>query len=174
MGALDEPGLERLVAVGCPACGARKLAFETYVDGLLAIAGAEPVARVTWVYDGEKFVDGVYRVACAECKQVLFEASACPRCHTEGGLGTALGTPNQWPVPAGCPRCDDEELRYFAFLPARVLYEGKRADKARSNTEMHEPGFHGYRVDCRSCGTVAEKTDGCPLCEAPAPLRARP
>ena len=77
-------------------------------------------------------------------------------------------------MPAACPACDGEELRYVAFVPARVVYEGKRADKARTSTELHDDGFHGYRVDCRDCGTVAELTDACPLCDAPAPLRARP
>ena len=51
-----------------------------------------------------------------------------------------------------------------------VTYEGKRADKARSATELHDDGFHGYRVDCRTCGTVAERIDECPLCAAPGPL----
>jgi len=174
MGLLDEPGLGRLVAAGCAKCGATKLAFRTYVDGLLPIVAAEPIARVSWVYDGEKFVDGVYEVACAACKEVVFAADVCPRCHAEGGLARALGTPNRWPVPAACPSCDGEELRYIAFVPARVDYEGKRADKARAATELHDDGFHGYRVDCRNCGTIAERTDACPLCEAPGPLRVRP
>lgn len=174
MGLLDEPGLERLVAAGCPGCRGRRLSFEAYVDGLLPVAGGEPVGRVTWVYDGERFVDGVYRVSCAGCRAVVFEGAVCPRCHAPGGLARALATTNGWAVPSACPRCDDEEVRYLAFLPARVVYEGQRAERARSETELHEPGFHGYRVDCRDCGTVAEKTDGCPLCEAPAPLRARP
>jgi RNA polymerase subunit RPABC4/transcription elongation factor Spt4 len=174
MGFLDEPGLERLVSAGCVKCGAAKLAFRTYVDGLLPIVAAEPIARVSWVYDGEKFVDGVYEVACAACKEVVFAADVCPRCHAQGGLARALGTPNRWPVPAACPSCDGEELRYIAFVPARVDYEGKRADKARGGAELHEDGFHGHRVDCRDCGTIAERTDACPLCEAPGPLRVRP
>ena len=174
MGLLDETGLEQLVAAGCTKCGSHRLTFWSYVDGLLPVMGAEPIGRITWVYDGEKFVDGVYEVRCTECKQVVFAADVCPRCHAAGGLERALGTPNRWPVPACCPRCDGEELRYIAFLPASVAYEGKRADKARSSKELHENGFHGYRVDCRDCGTMAEQTDRCPLCEAPAPLRARP
>ena len=97
--------------------------------------------------------------------------SALPRA---GRPSARLATPNRWPVPAACPSCDDEELRYVAFVPARVVYEGKRADRARSTTELHEDGFHGYRADCRDCGTVAELTAACPLCDAPGPLRARP
>jgi rubrerythrin len=77
-------------------------------------------------------------------------------------------------VPLCCPSCDEEEVRYVAFLPARVLFEGKRADKARELSELHENGFHGARVDCRGCGTVAARTDVCPLCSEPGPLRPRP
>jgi RNA polymerase subunit RPABC4/transcription elongation factor Spt4 len=174
VGLLDEPGLERLIAAGCPQCRSPKLTFRTYVDGLLPVMGGEPVGRVTWVYDGEKFVDGVFEVSCGACKQIIFAAEVCPRCHAPGGLSKALETPNGWSVPARCPACGGEELRYIAFVPAFVAYEGQRAAKARSSTELHENGFHGYRVDCRDCGTVAERTDGCPLCDTPGPLRPRP
>jgi hypothetical protein len=174
MGLLDASGLERLIAAGCPKCHGLKLAFRTYVDGLLPIMGAEPIGRITWVYDGEKFVDGVYEVTCAACNEVAFAADVCPRCHAPGGLRRALGTPNRWSVPRSCPECGIDEVRYIAFVPAHVIYEGKRAAKARSATELHEDGFHGYRVDCRDCGTVAERHGECPLCDAPAPLRPRP
>ena len=60
------------------------------------------------------------------------------------------------------PSCDGEEVRYVAFVPARVVYEGERADRARTSTELHEDGFHGYRVDCRDCGTVAERRRAAP------------
>ena len=174
MGLLDEPGLDRLVAAGCPKCGGHELTFRTYVDGLLPLLAGEPTARLTWVYDGEKFVDGVYDVRCAACAEIVFSAEVCPRCHAPGGLARALASPNRWPVPARCPGCDGEEVRYIAFVPARVAYQSKRAEKARSSTELHEEGFHGARVDCRDCGTVAELTERCPLCEAPGPLRVRP
>jgi len=174
MGLLDEPGLDRLLAAGCAACGGRKLTFTSYVDGFLPILGGEPVGKLGWAYDGEKFIDGVYEVACAQCRHVVFTADLCPRCHAPGGLGRALAAPNRWPVPAACPSCGEEQLRYFAFVSARVVYEGQRAEKARTATELHDDGFHGYRADCRDCGTVAERTDSCPLCEAPAPLRPRP
>ena len=174
MGLLDEPGLERLIAAGCPTCGSAKLLFRTYVDGVLPMMGAEPVGRLTWIYDGEKFVDGVFQVACGACRQELFAASVCPRCHAEGGLARALHTPNAWPIPPRCPECEDEEIRYLAFMPALVAYEGKRAEKAATAVEPHDDGFHGYRADCRACGLIAERTDVCPLCDAPAPLRPRP
>jgi hypothetical protein len=174
MGLLDAPRLDKLIGSGCPKCRSPSLTFRTYVDGLLPIMAAEPIGPIKWVYDGETFLDGVYQVNCTACKEVMFAAEDCPRCHAPGGLARALETPNGWPVPKRCPGCGGEELRYIAFLPARVSYEGKRAEKARSSTELHEDGFHGYRVDCRDCGTVAEQTDACPLCDAPAPLRPRP
>jgi hypothetical protein len=174
MGLLDEPGLERLISAGCAKCGSLKRNFRMYVDGLLPIMGAEPIGRIKWVYDGEKFVDGVYEASCAGCSEVVFAADVCPRCHAPGGLRRALETPNQWPVPKSCVKCSGDELRYIAFLPAQATYEGKRAEKARSAIELHDDGFHGYRVDCRDCGTIAERTDSCPLCDGPGPLRERP
>src|ERR1700710_2643659 len=105
MGLLDEPGLNRLIEGGCPQCGSRKLQFCTYVDGRLPFMGAEPVGRVTWIYDGEKFVDGVYQATCGDCAHVLFSADVCPRCHAPGGLQKALDATNGFPVPAACPSC---------------------------------------------------------------------
>jgi hypothetical protein len=174
MGRLDEPGLERLIAGGCTACGAKKLVFLTIVDASLPLMGGEPVGSLTWAYDGEKFVDGVYRVSCADCQRVLFEADECPRCHAPDGLAMALHSANRWAVPIACPMCGEDQVIYRAFLPARVVYEGARADKARTTTEPHDDGFHAYRVDCRDCGTVSELVESCPLCAAPGPLRARP
>jgi hypothetical protein len=174
MGALTEAGLDELIARGCPSCRGTRLSFRTFVDGRLPVLGGEPVGAVTWVYDGEKFVDGVFEVTCADCKQPVFADDRCPRCHAAGQLPAVLAATNRWPVPTACAGCDAEEIRYVAMMPARVIYEGKRAEKARTSTEMHDPGYHGYRVDCVDCGTVAELADRCPLCQAPAPLRPRP
>jgi hypothetical protein len=174
MGALTEAGLEDLIARGCPACQSTQLSFRTYVDGRLQLMGGEPVSAITWVYDGEKFVDGVFEARCAGCKQVLFADDACPRCHAPGRLPEILASPNRWPVPAACPECAAEELRYTAMLPAQVRYDGKRAEKARTSTELLDAGFHGYRIDCADCGPVGQLDDRCALCQAPAPLRPRP
>jgi ribosomal protein S27E len=174
MGQLDEPGLNRLIEGGCPQCRAHKLQFRTYVDGRMPFMGGEPVGRVTWIYDGEKFVDGVYHVACADCGHVMFSADVCPRCHAPGGLRKALEATNGYPVPVACPSCDEDQVTYQAMLPAVVAYQDRRASKASSRVEPHEPGFHGYQVDCRYCGTIGARTDRCPLCDAPGPLRPRP
>jgi hypothetical protein len=179
MGLLTEAELDRLVEAGCTACGGHRLTFRTYVDGTFPFLAGEPVGRVSWGYDGEKFVDGVYAVGCAGCGAALFAADVCPRCHAPGGLATALSASNGWPIPSGCadPDCGGEEIRYAAFVPARVDYEGRRAERARSAVEPSDPGFHGVRAECRACRQViAARTDddGCPLCEGPGPLRARP
>lgn len=173
MGLLDEPGLEALIGSACEGCASPKRVFHSYVDGIVPIMGGEPVNKVVWAYDGEKFVDGVFEVRCADCNRQQFVADVCPRCHAPGGLEKALGSTNAWPVPTQCPECENEELRYVAMLPARVVYEGKRAEKARSSTELYDEGFHGQRVECKSCGPIARKKE-CPLCEAPPPLRVRP
>ena len=60
------------------------------------------------------------------------------------------------------------------MVPGRVTHDGARAEKARTSTELLDPGLHGYRIDCTDCGTVAELKDRCPLCAAPGPLRPRP
>jgi ribosomal protein S27E len=174
MGLLDEPGLERLVEAGCAGCGSKKLVFRGYLDAALPLMGGEPVGRLAWAYDGEKFVDGVFEVACAACGDVVFAAEVCPRCHAPAGLARALEATNGWPAPDRCPGCDDEQVRFVAFVPARVTYEGKRAERAQTSVELHDPGFHGFRVDCRDCGTVRERTETCPLCDGPGPLRPRP
>jgi hypothetical protein len=174
MGLLDEAGLDALVAQGCSGCGGKRLAFRSYIDGRVPLLGGEPVGAIVWVHDGEKFVDGVFEVACADCKQVLHAAPGCPRCHAPDALATALATPNRWPVPRECPGCGGDELFYRALVPARTTHEGKRADKPRTTTDLHDPGFHGYRADCADCGTIARLDDRCPLCAAPGPLRERP
>jgi hypothetical protein len=173
VGELTEAGLDELITRGC-ACGSNRLAFRTFVDARLPLAAGEPVGSITWVYDGEKFVDGVFEVRCAACSKIVFAADCCPRCNAAGALPEALGSTNRWPVPQACAGCEGEEVRYIALVPARVTYEGRRADKARTSTELHEPGFHGFRVDCVDCGTVAQLQTHCPLCAAAAPLRPRP
>lgn len=173
MGLLTPADLTRLAAEGCRACGGKRLAFKTIVDARLPLQGGEPVGKMSWAYDGEAFCDGVYLVRCAACDAEVFTSKACPRCHREGGLAIALGTPNAHPLPTACPRCDHEEVAYFAMVPAETFYEGTRADKARTDVDLHDDGFHGYQARCKDCGTFAELRDRCMLCDAPGPLRER-
>jgi hypothetical protein len=173
MGTLTKPALDDLLAAGC-SCGASKLVFDTYVDGRFALLQGDQFGSVTWAYKGETFVDGVYEVACATCKKTLFSSDVCPRCNRPGALADVLASPNTLDLPTHCPRCPAETLLYTVMLPARVVYQGKRAEKARASIDLVEDGAHGVRLDCKVCGVVAERTDRCALCDAPAPIRDRP
>src|ERR1700712_3217459 len=99
MGILTEDKLDEIVQAGCAACGPGRLSFRAYLDGRLPILGGEPVGKLSWGYDGEKFVDGVYEITCAECRQLLFTAEVCPRCNLPGGLARAQTTENSYPYP---------------------------------------------------------------------------
>src|SRR5258706_3275334 len=112
MGMLDKPAVDALIAAGCAKCGGTTLAFKTYVDGRLPLMAGEPVGKLVWAYDGEKFLDGVYEASCAACNHVVFASADCPRCHAPGGLAGALETENAHAVPLSCPRCGGEEVRY--------------------------------------------------------------
>jgi hypothetical protein len=179
MGLLDEAGMERVIAAGCTACGGRTLVIRTYVEGLFPFVAGEPVGRPRWVYDGEKFIDGIYAVECAGCAAKLFSAEVCPRCHAEGGLSRALSRLDGWEIPGGCDDadCGGEEIRCLAFVPARVTYQGSRAETARSSVDPGEAGFHPTGAECAACGRTIRTPPAdapCPLCEAPGPLRPRP
>src|SRR5262249_60443298 len=94
MGQLDETRFEAMLRAGCPACGATALDIFSFLDRRLDIMLGEPNDDGRWVHDGEKFVDGTYRIACASCSHVVFADDACPRCHAPGGLPRALGDPS--------------------------------------------------------------------------------
>jgi hypothetical protein len=173
MGTLTKSALDDLLAAGCT-CGASKLDFSTYVDGRFSLVQGDQFGGVVWAYKGETFVDGVYEVVCGACKKTLFASDACPRCNREGALAEVLASPSRLSIPSHCPRCAAETLLYTVMLPAHVVYEGKRAQKARASVDIVEEGAHGLRLDCKACGVVAEATHRCPLCDAPGPLRDRP
>jgi hypothetical protein len=170
MGTLTKPALDDLLARGC-SCRGTKLNFSTYVDGRFTLLSGDEFGTVVWAYKGETFVDGIYEIACASCKRKLFSSDVCPRCNREGALADVLEAPNRVPLPAACPTCSAETLLYTAMVPAHVVYEGKRAQKARALVDLVEEGVHGVRVECKACGVVAEVTEQCPLCDAPGPLR---
>jgi hypothetical protein len=171
---LTKAMLDDLLAAACTACKGTKRTFQAYVAGMFPMMGGEPIGKVAWAYDGEAFVDGVYRVACADCQHVVFSEDVCPRCNAAGGLAKALSTGNAHPVPAACPRCEAEEIRYYAMVPARTVYSGGRAEKARTHVEPLDDGFHGYKASCKTCKDFAVLSGRCPLCDAPGPLRAVP
>lgn len=168
MSELSAAALQRYIEDGCPECGCHACEVQTYVGQVLPIQGGEPVGKAKWVYDGDDFVGGAFEVTCVECDRAHYTSSRCPRCGSEDGLERALTGENTLPLPEGCPRCGTTDLSYFALVPAEATTDAARTSKARSTTGPDDPGFHGYRVDCRSCGKIAELTGRCPLCGAGA------
>ncbi|HEY5949549.1 MAG TPA: hypothetical protein VIV40_28840 [Kofleriaceae bacterium] len=172
MGALGQDEFERLVQAGCSACGGRLMEINSFIDRSLVVMAAEPNNEGRWVHDGEKFVDGTYRIACASCSHVAFESDICPRCNAAGGLARALGEPSRLTVPKRCPKCNELELLALALVPATAKYGGE-APKPKQLVDFGEPGYHivGYACDGCDRAVVAET---CALCDAPGPLRPRP
>jgi hypothetical protein len=173
MGKLDQPAFEAHVRTGCAACGGRILEIASFIDRSIQLMLADPNGPGRWAHDGEKFVDGTYRITCVACKHVAFESDICPRCNAPGGLARALGEPSRLAVPKRCPKCNELELLAVALVPAVARAGGGEVPKPTPLVEFGEPGYHVVAFACDACdhATVA---DDCPLCAAPGPLRARP
>ena len=173
MGALDQPAFDRLMAAGCPACGHPTLEINSFIDRTVVVMAADPNDAGKWAHDGEKFVDGTYRVACAKCAHVVFEHPDCPRCHGADRLAVALTTTSKLVVPKRCPKCSELELLAIAMVPAVARFGGGETPKPKPLAEYGEPGYHvvAYACDCCSEAVVAQ---GCAMCGAPGPLRDRP
>jgi hypothetical protein len=161
---LSEEAFTALVDAGCLTCNGKRLTVEAYVAQKLPLLGGEVFGSPSWGYKGEDLVRGTYRIACDDCKNELFTATECPRCHAAGGIERALENENAFPLPTSCTSCGSEQVTATAFVPAVVVYEGKRAAKARTQTAPEDPGFHAYRAECKQCRSVAERRDPCPLC----------
>jgi hypothetical protein len=172
MGALSQDRFDELVRAGCTVCGGRALEIRSYLDKSLVVMAAEPNNEGRWAHDGEKFVDGTYRIACATCAAVAFESDVCPRCNAAGGLAKALADTSRLTVPKRCPQCNELELMALAFAPAVTKYSGD-TPKPKQLVDFGEPGYHVVAYACNECdrAVVAET---CPLCDAPGPLRPRP
>jgi hypothetical protein len=172
MGALDQPHFEELVGSGCPACNTRLLEIRSIIDRSLVVMVGDPNDEGRWAHDGEKFVDGTYRITCTSCAHVVFASDMCPRCNAPGALDKILSTPSRLTVPKRCPKCSELELLALAMVPAVARYGGE-APKPKQLVDFGDPGYHVVAYACHACdnAVVAEK---CPLCDAPGPLRARP
>ena len=171
MGQLDEARFAELVRA-CGACGAQAFEIRSVIDRKLAVMLGDPDDDGRWAHDGEKFVDGVYRIACAACGAVAFEDAACPRCHADGGLARALAAPTRAMPPKRCPTCRGTELMIDALVPAVAAYRGDRV-APKPLAELGDPGWHVVAITCDECGPIVTAA-GCPVCEAPGPLRERP
>lgn len=161
---LSEEAFTALVDAGCAGCASKKLVVEAIVAQTMPILGGEPYGTPSWGYKGEDLVRGTYRIACDDCKQELYTESACSRCGTEGGVERSLETENAFPLPAACTGCGSELLTATVYVPAVVVYEGKRAAKARTQTAPEDPGFHAARVSCKECRNTMERRTPCVLC----------
>jgi hypothetical protein len=161
---LTEEAFTALVDAGCPTCPRPRLSVLAVVKQKLPLLKGEVFGTPSWGYKGEELVRGTYRVACDGCKKELFNDDACPRCDAGAGLERALTTENQFPFPESCTGCGSELLVATAFVPARVAYEGKRAQKARAEAAPEDPGFHAFRMECTRCHAVEERGGGCPVC----------
>jgi len=173
MGQLDETRFDAMVRPGCPAYGNTTLDICSFIDRRLSIMLGDPNNDGRWVHDGEKFVDGTYRIACASCAHVVFADDACPRCHAAGGLARALGDATRLVVPRRCPACNETELIALALIAATARYGGGRAPSPKPLGEFGDPGYHIVAYACESCD-AAVVAQTCPLCDGPGPLRPRP
>lgn len=173
MGRLDEQRFEAIVQGGCPACHAATLEIRSFIDRRLLLMLADPNDAGRWVHDGEKFVDGTYRIACGSCAHVVFESADCPRCHADGGLARALGDHSRLAIPRRCTSCNELELIALALVPASARYSVGQTPKPVPLAEYGDAGHHMVAYACESCD-AAVVTQTCPLCDAPGPLRPRP
>ena len=174
MGALDQAAFDALVRAGCTTCGGRLLEIRSFIDRSLVMMAADPENEGRWAHDGEKFVDGTYRIACTSCAHVAFESDMCPRCNAAGGLARALGEPSRLRVPKRCAHCNELQLLAIALVAASARYGGEAAKpKPKQLVDYGDAGYHLVAYACHACdnAVVAER---CPLCDAPGPLRPRP
>jgi hypothetical protein len=161
---LSEAEFTVLVEAGCSACASKRLIVEAVVAQTIPLLEGEPYGAPSWGYKGEDLVRGTYRIACDGCQKDLYTATACSRCDAEGGVERALEQENAFPLPKACPGCQSPLLTVTAFVPAVVIYEGKRANKARTQTAPEDPGFHPLRASCKPCGNIVEWRGSCNLC----------
>lgn len=173
MGQLDETRFDSMVQRGCPACRGTALDISSFIDRKLDMMLGDPNNEGRWVHDGEKFIDGIYKIACASCQHLVFTDGACPRCHAADGLVRALGDASRLTVPRRCAKCSETELAALALIPATVRYSGGTAPKPTPLADFGDPGYHLVAYACESCD-AAVIAQACPLCDAPGPLRQRP
>ncbi|MBA3539493.1 MAG: hypothetical protein H0T79_07670, partial [Deltaproteobacteria bacterium] len=98
MGHLDEKSFEQAIA-GCKSCEFKAFEVSTYIDRAMEMMLADPNDDGRWVHDGEKFIDGISRIQCINCKTDAFASPDCPRCHRPDGLADAVNTMSRLAVP---------------------------------------------------------------------------
>ena len=172
MGKLDERAFAATIAA-CKVCDAKAFEVSSYIDRQVTVMLGERNDDGRWVHDGEKFIDGVYRVRCIRCGNLAFSSQDCPRCHREAALPRVLGMPSNLAVPKRCPSCKGTEMTITGFAPGVVRTGEGRPPSPTPAASFGEQGFHVAHVMCDGCDWVAV-AEGCPLCAGQGPLRPRP
>ena len=174
MGQLDEQSFEKAIA-GCSKCDFKAFEVIAYLDRHVTVLAGKSQNDGRWLHDhtDPKFFDGVFKIHCMSCQTVAFESPDCPRCHRANGLADALSTMSRLDVPMTCPSCSGPELTLTTFAPATVkAVEHQRAVPAPTAL-FGEAGYHVANIACVTCDWVTA-AEGCPICGAAGPLRARP
>src|SRR3569833_4216077 len=158
MGALDQPAFEAAIAAGCTACGSKTLEIRNFIDRTVGVMLGDATNAGRWAHDGEKFVDGTYRIECVACKHVAFASDICPRCNGADRLSRALAEPRRLAVPKRCPSCNEQELLAIAQEPALARSGGGEAPKPTPLGALGAPGIHVVAFACDACAhaVVAE------------------
>ena len=144
MGKLDEPAFAAIIA-SCKKCDAKAFEVASYIDRQVTVMLGERNDDGRWIHDGEKFIDGVYRVKCIRCSDVAFTTEDCPRCHREGGLVDARPT-----VAARGPEALPRVQRHRAQRDRLRTVDG--ADRRRTPSFTHtDRALWRCRVPCRAC-----------------------
>lgn len=172
MGQLDERSFAEHLGP-CPGCGGKVFDVASYLDRKVSMMLADANDEGTWAHDGEKFIDGTYRITCAGCARVVFASDDCPRCHAVATLPATLAATSHLEVPRRCPRCNATETTIIGFAPATVRTGAGKTPVPTPRALAGEPGFHVVAIACDDCDW-ARTAPGCPLCTAPGPLRPRP
>src|SRR5882724_1288810 len=141
MGKLDEDGFDKVIAA-CKCGGVASFEVHSYIDRQLTVMLGERNDDGRWAHDGEKFIDGVYRVTCLACRTDAFTTDDCPRCHRAGGLKDILGAPTRLAVPKRCPECKGTELTITGFAPAVVRTGAAKRASPTPTALFGDPGFH--------------------------------
>jgi hypothetical protein len=172
MGHLDEKSFERTIA-GCSKCDYKAFEVSSYIDRQVSLMLGESNNDGRWSHDGEKFIDGVFRIRCLNCKTDAYNSTDCPRCHRPNGLPDALDVMSRLPVPKRCPSCKGTEITLATFAPATVKAGDGRPAAPTPTALFGEAGYHIAIMMCDTCDFV-KTADGCPICGGPGPLRERP
>lgn len=172
MGQLDEARFEAAIA-GCTSCDRKAFEVSAYLDRELTVMLGKSNNDGRWAHDAAKFFDGVYRVQCLGCRTMAHDTTDCPRCHRPNALADALDASTRLLVPTLCPACRGTEMTLVTFAPARVKAVEHQRAAPTAAALFGDVGYHVAQVACVTCDWT-KVAEGCPLCAAPGPLRARP